>query len=80
MALEITEARLLAFVCIVVMLTMYSIMDLRERRVSNEIMIVGFILGLVLEGLVILQLEDSYSFCRTIFSHHQPPGFFPQAV
>lgn len=49
MALEITEARLLAFVCIVVMLTMYSIMDLRERRVSNEIMIVGFILGLVLD-------------------------------
>ncbi len=49
MVLEITEARLLAFVCIVVMLTIYSIMDLRERRVSNETIIAGIIVGLVLD-------------------------------
>lgn len=49
MAFEITEARLLAFVCIVVMLTIYSILDLRERRVSNKAIIAGLIVGLVLD-------------------------------
>lgn len=49
MALEITVARLIAFACIVAILTICSILDLRERRVSNEIIIVGLIVGLVLD-------------------------------
>jgi Flp pilus assembly protein protease CpaA len=50
MVLEITEARLLAFACVVVILTIYSILDLRERRVSNDVIISGIIIGLILDA------------------------------
>ncbi|MBN2230834.1 MAG: prepilin peptidase [Candidatus Thorarchaeota archaeon] len=47
MAFEITGSSIISFVVLTSLLLIYSILDIRNRRVSNRVMIAGAVIGFV---------------------------------